>query len=694
MRPVIENVFGTELTDPYRYMENLKDPAVVGWIRAQGAYTRAVLDSIPARAAFLSKVSQLSASYDVAYGYQRFGNREFFEERLPGSDNFDLMVRELGGPARKLVDLAQLRAAHGGTAYAINYYQASPDGTRIAVGVSAGGSEDASLIVYDTATGAALTRSIDRARQAGPTWSDDSKTLYFSLLQPVPADAPTTDTLLNISEYSWDLKGEPQPIFGHAAPTAPSIPASHIPGMATWPGARVAAIEVVDGVHPEIDAWLTPMTPAGTSLASPPWTPLVVHDDGVTAIDAVGDHLVLLSHKNAPTFQVLALEAGQPLSAARVLLPARPDRVIDRVSAATDGVYVTTREGVYSHLLRVPLAGGTPQEIALPFKGSISELFTDERRAGAVVVQTGWTHPPVALAVDEHGRVTSIPLGHAPAGFDPAAYETLDLKAVAADGVQVPLSYTRRKGAQGPQIVLLNAYGSYGISSSPSFSVRAFAFIDAGRAADATCHVRGGGELGEAWRLGGKDANKPNTWRDLIACGETLIAKGYTTRDRLFIAGGSAGGITMGMALTERPDLFAGVIDMVPDANATRMEFQAAGPANIPEFGSISDPQQFRNLLAMDSYQHVRDGAAYPPVLLNIGLNDSRVEPWQAAKLTARLQASGSKSPVLLRVDEDAGHGFLSTKTQADQTFADVSAFIFWIARLPGWMPARQPVTQ
>jgi prolyl oligopeptidase len=192
----------------------------------------------------------------------------------------------------------------------------------------------------------------------------------------------------------------------------------------------------------------------------------------------------------------------------------------------------------------------------------------------------------------------------------------------------------------------------------------------------AVCHVRGGGEFGEAWRLGGKDANKPNTWRDLIACGEQAIASGYTTKDQLFIIGGSAGGITMGRAMEERPDLFAGVFDLVPAANMVRSEFAETGPVNIPEFGTTKDEQGFRNLLAMDALQHVKPGVKYPPIMITTGLNDPRVSSWIPAKFAATLRTAGPTEPVLFRVDEKAGHGIGSTKTQNDELYADVATFI------------------
>jgi prolyl oligopeptidase len=272
--------------------------------------------------------------------------------------------------------------------------------------------------------------------------------------------------------------------------------------------------------------------------------------------------------------------------------------------------------------------------------------------------------------------------------IDPARYVVSDLRAKAADGVMVPLSLVQPKDAKGTQIAIVEAYGSYGISELADFSARRAAAMRQG-ITYGVCHARGGGELGEAWRLGGKDANKHNTWGDLIACGEHLIASGITAKDKLFIIGGSAGGITMGRALTERPDLFAGVLDMVPAGNTLRAEFSPNGPPNIPEFGTVTTPEGFKNLYDMDTVAHVRKGTQYPAVMVTTGLNDPRVSPWEPAKVAAALQASGTTKPVLLRIDEEAGHGIGSTKTQTDAVAADWIAFVFWRAGLPDWQPKR-----
>jgi prolyl oligopeptidase len=671
-KPVTETLFGTKVTDPYRYFEQ-QGPAVTDWMKAEGRYTRAVLDSVPQHADILARLGTMTASRDVIQSVAIDGERTFFEQRSAGSDNFDLLVREPDGRVRKIVDVSAIRAASGGEPFAINYFSPSTDGTKVAVGISQGGSEDASIWVYDVATGARIAGPVPNAQFGVVNWAADDHGFFANLLTPVQKGQPGTDKYKNSRDYFWDMKSAPVPVLGTGVSPAVPLKPEEFPAVITIPGSPLAFALSINGVQNEIAAWTAPAAEAERPGAA--WKPLVGRDDAVTNFAVVGDRIFLLSHKDAPTFKVLALKAGEPLSAAQVVVPASPDRLIEGISAASDGLYIRSRRGVYSELTRLPLGGGAEEAIALPFKGSINELATDPRRPGATLIVDSWAVPPKALAYDPQRGFADLGLGTLPEGFDPDLYQALDLRAKAADGVEVPLSLVTAKAAAHPRPLLLWAYGSYGISQFPAFGTRTMATLPNGIDL-ATCHVRGGGELGEAWRLGGKDANKPNTWRDLIACGEALIAGGYTTKDMLFIGGGSAGGITMGRAMEERPDLFAGVLDLVPAANTIRSEFSPNGPPNIPEFGTIETEAGFRNLLAMDSLQNLKPGVAYPPVMVSTGLNDPRVSSWEPAKFAAALRAEGA--PVLLRIDEKAGHGIGSTKTQTDQLYADVATFILW----------------
>ena len=682
VKPVTETLWGKRVTDNYRYMEAL-DPSTIGWMKAQGAYTRSILDAIKPRAALEAKIAAFTGSFGFTQGYVNYGGRAFYEERVPGSDNFDLVASDKAGK-RKIVDVAALRAAHGGTPYAINYFFASPDGSKVAAGISQGGSEAASIFVYDAATGKQIAGPLDRADPGYVAWSENSTGLYVTRLKQLAPGEADFEKYRNATLVAWDLKSEPVAILGPGVGRGPVFLPDETPALSIPPGAPIAIAVSFNGMQAEQALWLAPVSQVNDPNVK--WTPFVTRTDEVIAEDAAGDTIYLLSHKNAPTFQVLSVKAGQPLASARVLVPAEKDRVIDSIHAASDALYVLARRGAYSLLLRVQYASGKTEEVALPFKGHIDEAFTDARQPGITIALESFVVPPATFAYDPAKKIFfGRELGLTPHD-DSGRYEISDLEARAEDGVMVPDTLVRPRNSKGPQVVLIEAYGSYGYSQLANFSRRVATFLEAG-GTYASCHVRGGGELGDAWRLAGKDANKVHTWRDLIACAEDLIARGYTTKDKLFISGGSAGGIAMGRALTERPDLFAGVINLVPGANTLRNELQPSGPLNIPEFGTITTEQGFKNLYEMDTIQHVRPGVQYPPVLITTGLNDPRVSPWEPAKLAAALQASGTARPILLRIDEEAGHGIGSTKSQDDALYADMWAFVFWRAGLADWQP-------
>jgi prolyl oligopeptidase len=204
----------------------------------------------------------------------------------------------------------------------------------------------------------------------------------------------------------------------------------------------------------------------------------------------------------------------------------------------------------------------------------------------------------------------------------------------------------------------------------------------------ATAHVRGGGVFGKAWHDAGKKATKPNTWKDAIAAGEWLVEKGWTSKSKMAIYGGSAGGIFVGRAITERPDLFAAAIPAVGVMDAVRMEASANGVANVPEFGTIKKEDEFKALLEMSSYHHLRDGVRYPAVMLVHGVNDIRVDVWQSAKFASRLATLGAGGkPVLMRLEYDSGHGQGSTRAQAQVRTTDIWSFLLWQFGDPAFQP-------
>jgi len=679
-RPVVDDYFGTKLVDNYRWMETL-DAETLDWIRAQGRHTRALLDSIPARADYRRELTTFTGSFGTVQSLQSAGGRTFYLYRPPGAEAFDLRVRDANGGTRKLVDIAALAAGRSGDNFAINYFSPSPDGRRVALGISKNGSEDAGLTVIDAMSGRKLAGQVTRAVFAGVSWTPDGAGLYFNRLdQP----APGVDRYLHSTANYWDLKREPASLSFAGAGAHPNIEPQAFPYVKSWDPAGQVALIIENGVQQEIEIWLAPR--AGLTMLNAVWRLFATRADEITAVESVKGRIFLLSHRDAPTFQVLSVAAVRPLNEARVALPRDEHRVLESIHAASDGLYVVARDGVYSHLLRLPIEGGAAQEIALPFAGDLTEVHSSAMEPGLSMMLQSWVVPTTALRYDARsGKLTVLALDQRP-HIDTAAYQVMTLAAPSHDGVKVPLTLVRRTASDEPVPLLLYAYGSYGLSTLPQFRAYQMPLMERG-AATAFCHVRGGGELGEAWHAAGKGAQKANTWRDLIGCAEYLIAAGITTHTMLFLRGGSAGGGTVSRTMEDRPDLFAGVIAQVPGVNPLRMESAPGGAANVPEFGSVSDPQGFRNLFEVDAYVHVQDGTRYPPIMITTGLNDPRVLPWEPAKFAARLLDAQPDPIVLLRVDEHSGHGIGSTRSQIDELFVDIAAFMFWRSGFVGWQP-------
>jgi prolyl oligopeptidase len=326
------------------------------------------------------------------------------------------------------------------------------------------------------------------------------------------------------------------------------------------------------------------------------------------------------------------------------------------------------------------LASKKPEFVRTSFDLSITQLIANPRRPGAVLRMQGWTEPPTVTTVEaKTGNLKNTGL-QPPVQADFSEMDEVRLYAPSHDGVKIPVTLVYRKQtmltADNP--TLLIGYGSYGISLSPVFDATRLAWLERGGII-AIAHVRGGGEYGEEWHRGGLKATKINTILDFIACADFLIKYGFTSPRRLAIQGGSAGGIPAGGALVRRPDLFAAVVPRVPVMDMLRIEFSANGPPNIPEFGSVATKQGFEDLRVMSAYQQVKEGTAYPAVLLTTGMNDPRVDPWQAGKMAARLQAASvSGKPVLLRVDWQAGHGVGSSRESRDEELADIYSFLLW----------------
>lgn len=697
VRNVSETFFGVTVDDPYRYFENKADPEVLNWMKAHDANARSLLARIPGRGALLDKIALVDGSVTdrVAQVVRAPGDLYFMERRSATDNQFKLVVRQgLTGSDRLLVDPEALEKATG-QPHAINWYSPSPDGRLVAYGLSAQGSEAAVLHVMDTRSGKPVGRPIDRADFGGVDWSPDGKTLLFNRLQALRKNMPETQKYQHSQVLAMRV-GQPvataRPVFGTALKGL-DVGAAELPFVQLTHDGRWALGYAINGTQRELGLFVAPQR--GVLAGKPKWKRIVGPADAVTGVAYFDDMLYLVTHKGAPRSQVLAMNLqSADLRAAKVVVPPS-DRVVVNAVAAADALYIETRDGNIKRLFkRAYRPDAAALEVPLPVAGSF-ELAgegvstANPRLPGLVIDLQSWNRARQIYAVGADASVANT--GLQPAGpFDtPADIVATEVKVRSHDGALVPLSIIHRKDVKldGSNPTILYGYASYGITEEPFYSVSRLAWLDVG-GVYAVANPRGSSVYGQDWYKAGFQDTKPNTWKDFIACAEYLIAQKYTQPGKLGIFGGSAGGILVGRAMTERPDLFAAVIPAVGALDGIRFETTPNGVPNIPEFGSVKTEAGFKALLAMSTYAHIKPGTAYPAVLLTHGVNDPRVEVWESTKTAARLMAATSSGkPVLVRLDFDAGHGVGNTKKQQFEERADMFAFMLWQMGVAGFQP-------
>jgi prolyl oligopeptidase len=684
VRPVTDTYFGTPFTDNYRYLENLQDPQVQGWMHAQAGYTRAVLDQLPGRAALLERIHALANADAQRFGFILRGQRYFYELVEPGEQQPKLMYRDgLNGEEHLLINPAKL-ATDPATHYALDFYMPSWDGRLVAYGLSAGGSEASTLHVIEVASARMLGESITRTNNNEIAWRQDNGSFYYLRYAQPTAQTPAAERMYNARTYLHTLGVHPDGdqdtvVFGRGVDKAVEVPDGQGTYLVGGPQSSYF-VAVANHNMDSAPATLYVAPAARINGASTPWRKLATVGDGVTQFVLHGDTLYFLSQQGAPRFRLLATSLAQPdLRHARVIV-AEGKAVITDFDIASDGLYYRERDGAVSRLMRTGLDGAHQQAIPLPFEGNLYGPVTDPLRPGALFNMQGWIQPAQLYAYDPSNNSTNN-TGLLPVStIDTSQLESKEVTVTSHDGTRVPLSILYRKGIKldGSHPAIVEGYGSYGIVLDASFRPSNVAWIERG-GIWAIAHVRGGGELGEDWHRGGMMRTKPNTVLDFIACSQYLVDQGYTSTALLGATGGSAGGITVGGALSMRPDLYRVILDEVGMSDTLRMETEPNGPPNTSEFGSVSTEEGFHGLYAMSAYAHLRDGTAYPAVMFVTGANDPRVAPWHMMKMAARVRAAtNSGRPVLLRIDFDAGHGIGSNRSQREQLRADMWAFALW----------------
>jgi prolyl oligopeptidase len=689
VKDVTQTLHGVTVHDPYRHLEDVKRPGTVEWLKAQGAYAEAALATMPDREALAERIDALARSTgDLVREVVRMPDeRLFYLKREAGQPQYKLVTRVgLDGPERTLVDPEEMTRRAKGVPHAINYFVPSWDGKRVAYGLSAGGSEDASLQVLDVASAKPLGPAVPRVHEALVHWSPDSQSLTYNQMRALPAGSPPTETYLDSTVFHLRA-GAPaasaKPLFGPRVNGELKLDRLDVAGVQFDPTSRFMVARTTDTTVPEGKLFVAPVADLGKAKVA--WRQVSAFDDRVTDVLLVRDTLYLRSIKQAPRGRWLALDlaAGGGVADAKLVIDEPKRGVLKNLVIGRGGeLFAEVSEGFTTRSMRFGALGRPAVDMAPSTPGN-TLLVDDPAHAydDLWVLASAWTEPPKILrsgGPDKGASDTGLLRRRAPPGMP--ALTVSEVMAPSHDGAQVPLAILHRADLKrdAPHPTLLVGYGAYGLSFEAFFDPRAVAWLERGGVL-AFSNVRGSGAFGDAWHRAGFKTTKANTWKDGIACAKYLIDKGYATPKTLGIWGTSAGGVFVGRAVTEAPELFAAAVFDVGMMDTIRSEESANGITNISEFGTVKDPAEFKALLEMSTYHQIKDGVAYPAVLFIHGLNDPRVDVWQSAKAAARLQAaSKSGKPVLLRLDEQAGHGVGSTASQQSRKLADVYAFMLW----------------
>ena len=677
-----DTYFGSVISDPYRWMEAPvnKNPEFMDWLRKQNAHTRSVLDRLPERPALLARLTELADITALVSSVSLADSLWFYLRLAPGQQIPRLYVRELATKRDRMLLDPDTLPKREGSHWAIDYVVPAPDGRLVGYGASVGGSEKTTLYLMDPASRRLLPDSISRVQFGLVNWEPGGRAFYYNRLNAAGDTNPNL-RYRNSAAYRHVIGqpvGQDRLILGAGQTSSIPLEPDDFPVIVPVEGSPFVYAMILHGVKNELTLYAaraSELRDGGTT-----WRKLVDVDDAVTGVDFRGSDVYLLTHKGAPRFRVLRIRADAPdISKAEVVVPEQRG-VLTQIAVANDALYVKELEAGLGRVRRVPFGKRGGMRVPLPSDGAIQTIVTDRRKPGVVFPLESWTRSRLWYQYAPGQREPSDTRLLEPAKVDASRYESIEVEVPSHDGARVPLSIVYRKGLKkdGSHPLLLDGYGAYGITYDPGFIPGRLAWLERG-GVFAAAHVRGGGEYGEAWHKAGQKATKPNTWKDFIACAEYLVRNGYTSPEHLAGSGTSAGGILIGRAITERPDLFRAAVPRVGVMNALRVEHEPGGPANIPEFGTTAKEEEFRALREMDAVAHVRPGVRYPAVLLTAGINDSRVEAWQPAKMAAALQERATPDrPVLLRVAFDAGHGMGLTKKQRAEEAADIYSFLLW----------------
>ena len=662
---VVENLHGTEVHDPYRWLEDGASAEVQAWAKEQNTFARQHLDRLPGRDRLAERLREVSY-VDAVSTPRRAGSRLFFSRRKPDQEKAVLYWRgDDDGVDHVLVDPNAL-SADGSTS--LGGWVPSHDGKTLAYTLRENNADEATLYVKDVASGKVSERDrIEGAKYASPSWTPAGDGFY----------------------YTW-------------LPTDPGIPVAERPGRAeiryhplgTDPAGDVVVREATGDpekfLGPELSRdgrWLLAYVSTFAStdvyyqdrrVAGGEWKTLVAGAPARFGVDVWENRFYVHTNEGASRWRLLRVDPASPERERwEEIVPEAADAVLEDAAVVGGRLALSYLRNASSAIEIRTLDGKPLRTVELPGIGSSSGLAGTPDEDEAFFNFSSFTHPPeiwrtsIATGSTRQWAKREVPV-------DPTPYTVEQVFYASKDATLIPMFVVHRKDApkDGSTPFLLFGYGGFGVNVLPSFSAHLYPWLEAG-GAYAVANLRGGGEYGEDWHRAGMLANKQNTFDDFIAAGEYLVKEGWTKPERLAIRGGSNGGLLVGAALTQRPDLFKAVICEVPLLDMVRYHLFGSGRTWVSEYGSAERKEDFGWLYAYSPYHHVEPGTAYPAVLMASSDSDDRVDPLHARKMTAALQAASAGGPVLLRVETNAGHGGADLVSSAVAKAVDYYAFLF-----------------
>jgi len=680
IRMVRDTLHGVVVEDPYRWLENWKDPEVKSWSESQNHHARAYLDKLPHVEDIRARVTEIYQFASPSYSKLCWRNNRLFALKYQPPLNQPILI-VLSNPdqpesEKVILDLNTFDPTHRTS---LDWYEPSPSGELMAVSLSQGGSEKGDLYIFDINTGQRVDEIIPwvNGGTAGGdlAWLADESGFYYTRY---PRQGERPDSELDFYQQVWFHR------MGDA-----SASDSYIIGK-DFPKIGEIRLEIK---HPSNDLLVTVQYGDGGTFAfylvkpDGNWEQIADYPDEIVEMRfGPSKTFLLLSMKNAPNGKILLLPVSTPDHArARLLIEESNDAIVSvfgkhsKIVCTENYIYVTYQLGGPSEIRVFDNQGNRQTDPEILPLSSINELIPLNDNQ-ILFSNSSYIHPKVWYRFNPETNKTEKTAISSESLVDYSDTQVTREYATSEDGTSVPVNIIKLKSLtlDGTHPTILYGYGGYGISQSPSFSSIRRIWIEQG-GIYAIANLRGGGEFGEEWHKAGMLIQKQNVFDDFAAAMQYLIEAGYTNPERLAIRGGSNGGLLMGAMITQHPELFKTTVSTVGIYDMVRVEISPNGQFNIPEFGTVKNPDQFSALYAYSPYHHVIDGTSYPAVLFMTGANDPRVDPMQSRKMTARLQAaSATAAPILLRTSSNTGHGGgtpLSDKIEED---TDQYSFLFY----------------